>query len=228
MTVFIVTADPSHRERWQGFVHATGRNVSALLGISELEKAASSGVVALALVDWALVAGAPADRMTKLRQAAPGLRVLIFGEESVLFGPEAVQALSSGADDFLILSADKATLLNKLTRYLEEIGGVENLKTKSLRVNMMRREVETWARNRWRKVERLTPKEFGLLCLFLKSPGVDLPRRLIIEKVWGMDADAVNLEAVDKQVVSLRKKLGPLGRRIMTLRGIGYRFLENA
>jgi two-component system phosphate regulon response regulator PhoB len=32
---------------------------------------------------------------------------------------------------------------------------------------------------------------------------------------------------VDVQIVGLRKKLGPLGKYIETVRGVGYRFIEN-
>jgi two-component system phosphate regulon response regulator PhoB len=32
--------------------------------------------------------------------------------------------------------------------------------------------------------------------------------------------------AVDVQIVGLRKKLGPCGERIETVRGIGYRYRE--
>jgi DNA-binding response OmpR family regulator len=69
----------------------------------------------------------------------------------------------------------------------------------------------------------LTPKEFDLLALLLRNPGRAFSRDYLIEKVWGYDA-AGSDRTVDTHVLRLRKKLGPLGDRIDTVWGVGYRF----
>jgi two-component system phosphate regulon response regulator PhoB len=49
-------------------------------------------------------------------------------------------------------------------------------------------------------------------------------RDTLLSDVWGIDAD-VTTRTVDTHVKRLREKLGPAGRYIETLRGVGYRFM---
>ena len=50
-------------------------------------------------------------------------------------------------------------------------------------------------------------------------------RQQIVDQVRG-ESYAVTERIVDVQMVSLRKKLGPIGDWIETVRGVGYRFKE--
>jgi len=73
----------------------------------------------------------------------------------------------------------------------------------------------------------LTPKEFGLLDLFLRHPGEALSRTRILEHVWDFAYDG-DSNVVDVYVRYLREKVDrPFGRRsIETVRGVGYRLRE--
>ena len=75
----------------------------------------------------------------------------------------------------------------------------------------------------------LTPKEFGLLELFLRHPGEALTRTRILEHVWDFAYDG-DSNVVDVYVRYLREKVDrPFGRRsIETVRGVGYRLREDA
>ena len=68
----------------------------------------------------------------------------------------------------------------------------------------------------------LTNKEFSLLCLLLENAGRVLTRGVIMDRVWGSDFDGEN-RTVDVHIRSLRAKLGPEGRHIRTVRGMGYK-----
>jgi DNA-binding response OmpR family regulator len=72
----------------------------------------------------------------------------------------------------------------------------------------------------------LKPKEFELLVFLARNRGIVLSRDLILERVWGWDYDGGS-RTVDVHVRWLREKVeddpsNPL--RIVTVRGIGYRF----
>ncbi len=72
----------------------------------------------------------------------------------------------------------------------------------------------------------LTPKEFGLLELFLRRPNRALTRDEIMNTVWGYDV-FVTSRSVDRCVNTLRMKIEPdpaRSRFIQTVRQIGYRF----
>lgn len=73
---------------------------------------------------------------------------------------------------------------------------------------------------------RLKPKEFELLLFLARHQGIALSRDLILERVWGWTYDG-NSRTVDVHVRWLRQKIEPdpsNARRIVTVRGIGYRF----
>ena len=68
----------------------------------------------------------------------------------------------------------------------------------------------------------LTYKEFELLCLFLSHPGMAFTRDQLFQEIWGMDYCG-ETRTVDMHIRTLRQKLGPYGRRIETVRNVGYR-----
>ena len=71
----------------------------------------------------------------------------------------------------------------------------------------------------------LTPKEYDLLALLSGHPGRAFSREFLVERLWGYTYDGYD-RTVDTHIVRLRKKLGPLGERIVTVWGVGYRFMS--
>jgi phosphate regulon transcriptional regulator PhoB len=71
----------------------------------------------------------------------------------------------------------------------------------------------------------LTPKEFELLHVFMEAAGRVLGREHLLSRVWGYaHADEIESRTVDVHVRRLRAKLGDEGRRITTVKSVGYRF----
>lgn len=71
----------------------------------------------------------------------------------------------------------------------------------------------------------LTAKEFGLLTALLHANGRVLGREQLLESVWGYaEAEEIESRTVDVHIRRLREKLGPEARRIVTVKGVGYRF----
>ena len=70
----------------------------------------------------------------------------------------------------------------------------------------------------------LTPKEFELLQLFAEHPGRAFSREFLVERIWGYEYDGFE-RTVDTHITRLRKKLGPLGDKIVTVWGVGYRLV---
>jgi DNA-binding response OmpR family regulator len=72
----------------------------------------------------------------------------------------------------------------------------------------------------------LTPKEFALLYLLLRHPGRVFSRAYLLDEIWGYSAEAYD-RTVDTHVYRLRQKLGvesQVARRIVAVRGVGYKF----
>jgi two-component system alkaline phosphatase synthesis response regulator PhoP len=72
---------------------------------------------------------------------------------------------------------------------------------------------------------KLTFTEFGILNYLARRPGWVFTRSQIVDAVRGDDYPVTD-RSVDVQIVGLRKKLGPAGKYIETVRGVGYRFRE--
>jgi len=71
----------------------------------------------------------------------------------------------------------------------------------------------------------LTPKEYELICYFIRNTGATLSREQILNSVWNYDYCG-DLRTVDTHIKQLRAKLGECGGYIKTLYGFGYRFDE--
>jgi DNA-binding response OmpR family regulator len=70
----------------------------------------------------------------------------------------------------------------------------------------------------------LTPKEYELLVLLASHPGRAFSREFLLQHLWGYDYDGFD-RTVDTHMTRLRKKLGTVGEQIVTVWGVGYRFV---
>ena len=148
-----------------------------------------------------------------------------------------VVGLEVGADDYLAkpfsmreLIARVKALLRRVRLIREEVSqngeGAGKLKAEilefdNLRIDMTRREITVDG-----EVVAFKPKEYELLTFFAKHQGQVLSREFILERVWGWDFIG-DSRTVDVHVRWLREKIekDPANpRRIITVRGAGYRF----
>ncbi len=73
---------------------------------------------------------------------------------------------------------------------------------------------------------QLTLTEFKLLQTLAANPGRVFQRSHLLDRVVGPGA-VVTERNIDTHVKSLRRKLGAVGEKIETVRGVGYRFSDN-
>jgi DNA-binding response OmpR family regulator len=71
----------------------------------------------------------------------------------------------------------------------------------------------------------LTVKEFSLLRILMERPGRVFSREELLARVWERSVH-VAPRTIDVHMKRLRSKLGPAGKLITTVRGIGYRLAE--
>ena len=73
---------------------------------------------------------------------------------------------------------------------------------------------------------KLTPKEYELLVYFSKNPNIALSREQLLSKIWGYDFFGDD-RTVDTHIKTLRNNLGKYRDLIITVRGMGYKFVIN-
>lgn len=128
-----------------------------------------------------------------------------------------VKGLRMGADDYIVKPFEIAELIARVEVVLRRYYKTEEIfYINGLTVNCTSMKVE-------REGEEilLTPKEFELLCLFLRTPNVALYREKIYERVWGGEMQ-FGSKTVDLHVQRLRKKTG-LIQELQVVKKVGYR-----
>lgn len=70
----------------------------------------------------------------------------------------------------------------------------------------------------------ITPKEYELLLYFFKNQNVALSREQLLSKIWGYDFFGDD-RTIDTHIKMLRNNLGKYRDFIITVRGMGYKFV---
>ena len=150
----------------------------------------------------------------------PIIMLTAKGEEA-----DIVTGLELGADDYVTKPFSPRILVARVRAVLrrgasEGVGDESVLKVHNLLIHPGRREVLVNGEQ-----AHLTFTEFGILNFLARRPGWVFTRSQIVDAVRGDDYPVTD-RSVDVQIVGLRKKLGPSGKYIETVRGVGYRFKE--
>ena len=153
-------------------------------------------------------------------QDIPIIMLTAKGEEA-----DVVAGLELGADDYITKPFSPRVLLARVRAVLrrksqEPVADMNELNIHGIHIHPGRRSVTIDDQN----VE-LTFTEFQVLYFLAKRPGWVFTRSQIVDLVRG-DNYPVTDRSVDVQIVGLRKKLGPYGKHIETVRGVGYKFME--
>ncbi len=77
------------------------------------------------------------------------------------------------------------------------------------------------------KMEKMTSKEFGLLEFFIANQGRVLSRDNLLNQVWGYDYFGTT-RTVDVHVARLRHKFPELNERLISVKGMGYKLVEES
>lgn len=135
-----------------------------------------------------------------------------------------VRGLDAGADDYLV----KPFSLLELAARLRALARRDD-RVRPVLLTAGDLKLDPAGKRAWRgELELdLSPKEFSILELFLRNPGVVLSRSQIIDAVWDFAYDGTS-NIVDQYVTYLRRKIDrPFGRDdIETVRGMGYRLRQ--
>jgi len=75
------------------------------------------------------------------------------------------------------------------------------------------------------KEVKITLKEFELLRYFINNPNVAIPRDELLNRIWGYDFYGDD-RTIDTHIKMLRANLGKYRDMVTTVRGIGYKFIE--
>ncbi|MCS7009504.1 MAG: response regulator transcription factor, partial [Chthoniobacterales bacterium] len=132
-----------------------------------------------------------------------------------------IKGLEIGADDYLPkpFSTKELTLrVKSLVRRIKAAALSEPLEAPPFLVNKDSLEVYMDGK----KLD-LTITEYKLLCLLIENRGKTISREELLTNVWGYQ-NVIDTRTVDTHISRLRDKISPHSKRILTVRGEGYKF----
>ena len=136
-----------------------------------------------------------------------------------------IVGLEIGADDYIVKPFSLGEFLARVRAILRRTPSsrtvVDKLEADDLTLDLIARRA-----TRGDEELRMTHKEFDLLATLMRNQGAVLSRDLLLERVWGYDYTG-QTKTVDVHVRWLREKIEDEPshpRRIVTVRGVGYRF----
>ncbi|HEY4761231.1 MAG TPA: response regulator transcription factor, partial [Thermoguttaceae bacterium] len=127
-------------------------------------------------------------------------------------------------DEFLARVKNLLVYHGREKRRMPSIGRISQFEFAAAKINFETFEVSVAG-----EPVRMTQLEMTLLRYFVENEGRVIPRRELLEKVWGVPG-GLNTRAPDQFIRRLRKAFEPEPaepRHFLTIRDAGYRFLAN-
>jgi len=222
--ILIVDDEPPILEMVSAYLEKEGYEVlRAQDGPSGL-KAARAHRPDLIILDLMLPGMDGIEVLTRLRRESDVYVIMLTAKSEET---DKIVGLSVGADDYITKPFSPRELVARVKAALRRIRGggggkkVQVLAFRRVRIDVGSRRV--WADD---KLVELTSIEFDLLKTLAEYQGLVLSREQLLQHVWGYDFYGEE-RVVDVHIGHIRKKLGDPDL-IVTVRGVGYRFEDEA
>lgn len=162
--------------------------------------------------------GYSAVREIRKTSDVPVIMLSARGEEY-----DRLHGFETGVDDYVVKPFSPRELMMRVTAILRRSAKAQDkereiYESEGLRVDFTARQVQVDG-----QTVEMTPKENDLFFFLVRNRGVALTRETLIGKVWGYDFSGDD-RTLDTHIKLLRKSLGSQSHRVVTLRGVGYRF----
>jgi phosphate regulon transcriptional regulator PhoB len=220
--VLIVEDEPDIRELVVHHLKREGYQVSVAASGEEALRQVQASPPDLVLLDLMMPAMNGLEVCRRLRQdpvtaSLPIVMLTAKGDEV-----DRVLGLELGADDYVVKPFSPKELLARVRAVLRRslpAPGASPTTLGALTIDPGTHTVSVGD-----EVLALTPKEFDLLRALVEARGRVLSREFLLDRVWGYSrASEIQSRTVDVHVRRLRVKLGPEGRRVLTVKSVGYR-----
>ena len=221
--IYCVEDDSSIRELTVYALNASNLNALGLDCAEALWQALRQEKPELILLDIMLPDEDGISILKKLRAAPATAEIPVIMATAKGTEFDKVIGLDLGADDYLAKPFGMMEMVSRVKAVLRRASRAHvspALTHKGIELNESSHQVFVDGK----KVE-LTVKEYQLLRLFLKNPGVAFTRENLLSSVWESEFQG-ETRTVDVHIASLRMKLGSAGEAIKTVRGVGYRLEE--
>ncbi len=162
----------------------------------------------LILLDKGLPGKGGYEICSELRKYNTAVPIMILSVAAEI--EDKVSLLKCGADDYLTKPYVFSGLAARIEALLRRPAQIE---AKTLVVDGLSLNRETYSFAFHGKMRCLTPKEFMLLEYLMKNAGKVISRGMILEHVWDNSADQFS-KSIDMHIMNLRKKIDPQNKDV--------------
>jgi len=222
--ILVVDDEPDALELIEFNLKANGHEVvTAADGEEALEKAKSI-LPDLIILDVMLpeVDGMEVCKILRRDQRTSGIPIIMLTAKAAEI--DRVLGLELGADDYVTKPFSPRELVLRVKRLLRSNAEPEKksdqIVWKELSIDVPRHQVSVKDKN-----VDLTVTEFKLLTVLAQRRGRVQSREQLLQDVWEYD-NLIDTRTVDTHMRRLREKLGSAAKYLDTVRGVGYRFVE--
>ena len=225
--ILIVEDEPDIRSTLEYNLHRDNFQTESVGNLLDAEKILSTTNISLILLDLMLPDGSGLDLCRKLKadQSTNSIPIIILTAKDDEV--DKVVGFELGADDYVTKPFSVRELILRIKAILKrkvqkpEVTEVER-ELGELRIDSDSHEVFVNGEE-----VSLTALEFRLLKQLVDRRGRVQTRDQLLSDVWGYSAD-ITTRTVDTHIKRLREKLGPIGKYVQTIRGVGYKFTRTS
>ena len=225
--ILIVEDEPDIRSTLEYNLHRDNFQTESVGNLLDAEKILSTTNISLILLYLMLPDGSGLDLCRKLKadQSTSSIPIIILTAKDDEV--DKVVGFELGADDYVTKPFSVRELILRIKAILKrkvqkpEVTEVER-EFGELRIDSDSHEVFVNGEE-----VSLTALEFRLLKQLVDRRGRVQTRDQLLSDVWGYSAD-ITTRTVDTHIKRLREKLGPIGKYVQTIRGVGYKFTRTS
>ena len=138
-----------------------------------------------------------------------------------------IQGLDFGADDYVTKPFSPREVVLRVKNLLKRSDSVNRTDIERLSIGKITIDKNSYEVSVEGELLELTATEYKLLILLIERKGRVQSRDILLRDVWGYESN-IDTRTVDTHVQRLRTKLNGASDNIVTVRGFGYKFLQDA
>ena len=226
MKILVIEDEPDIRRNLEYNLSRESFLVSAAASISEANTLLASTDYNLILLDLMLPDGSGLDLCKSIKSNSDTESIPIIILTAKDDEVDKVVGFELGADDYVTKPFSVRELILRVKAVLKRGSKKKEIVEVVRQFGDLKIDVDSHEVHVDDAKINLTALEFRLLRQLVDTRGRVQSRDQLLSDVWGYSAE-VTTRTVDTHVKRLREKLGPMGKYVQTIRGVGYKFARS-
>ncbi len=161
------------------------------------------------------------ETCSKLRELTKCPIIFVTAKNTI---NDKVNGLDIGADDYITKPFEQKELIARIKAHLRRQNVNNETSTTKISIGDITINKENYEVTKNKEKINLSTKEFELLYYLMSNAGETLSKEQIYNSVWQTEYGDIGTVAVN--IKSLRKKIDPNEEYIITIWGLGYKFVK--